>query len=134
MSSTIKIVLESGVIASTERQKQTVLGLGLKGRHSVNTLKDTPAIRGMVNKVVHLAKIIDEAPSLNPWAGLPADYELGAVKPKAEAEKKAPKKPKALSEGNEDAKPKAAAGQKKAKPAAKAANKTKAPTKKVKGK
>lgn len=89
MASTIQIILEKGVIACTKRQKQTALGLGLKHRHQVKTLKDTAAIRGMVSKISHLASIVKQVPQLNPWQGLPAEYELGAKKAKIE---KAPKK------------------------------------------
>lgn len=89
----IQIILKTGVIATTERQKQTVLGLGLKRRHQVKILKDTPAIRGMVNSVSHLVQIVEKAPETNPWANAPVQYELGLVKPKTEApKKKAPKK------------------------------------------
>ena len=34
-----------------------VAGLGLRNRHQTVTVKDTPAIRGMVNKVSYLLKI-----------------------------------------------------------------------------
>nr|PZN85293.1 MAG: 50S ribosomal protein L30 [Pseudomonadota bacterium] len=43
-----------------ERQMQTLIGLGLTKRHSRRTLEDTPAVRGMINKVRHLVRIIDE--------------------------------------------------------------------------
>lgn len=133
--STIQIILDIGVIACTEKQKQTVIGLGLKGRHSVNTLKDTPAIRGMVNKISHLARIIKEAPVRNPWAALPAQYELGAVKPKLENEKKTAKKVKLASDGSVEVKPKLKAAAKSSKSKATAAEKkTKTSSKKVKGK
>ncbi len=133
--STIQIILDIGVIACTKKQKQTVIGLGLKGRHSVNTLKDTPAIRGMVNKISHLARIIDKPPVRNPWAALPAQYELGTVKPKAENEKKAAKKIKVASEGNNEAKPQMKAAGKSSKSKAPVSEKkTKTSSKKVKGK
>lgn len=43
-----------------ERQMQTLIGLGLNKRHRRRTLQDTPAVRGMINKVRHLVRIVDE--------------------------------------------------------------------------
>ncbi len=43
-----------------ERQMQTLIGLGLNKRHRRRTLEDTPAVRGMINKVQHLVRIVDE--------------------------------------------------------------------------
>lgn len=137
MSSTIKVILETGVIASTEKQKRTVLGLGLKYRNAVNTLQDTPAIRGMVNKVSHLVRILDKDFSPNPWAALPPAYELGAVKQKVDStKKKSSKKTVAADEVTGESKPKiktASAKVTKEKVPA-TVKKTKTPTKKVKGK
>ena len=41
-------------------QRQTLIGLGLNKRHRRSTLEDTPAIRGMIFKVRHLVRVIDE--------------------------------------------------------------------------
>jgi large subunit ribosomal protein L30 len=38
-------------------QKETLVGLGLNKLHKTSTLEDTPAIRGMIDKVRHLLKI-----------------------------------------------------------------------------
>ena len=40
-------------------QKETLIGLGLNKLHKTSTLEDTPAIRGMIDKVGHLLKIED---------------------------------------------------------------------------
>ena len=40
-------------------QKETLVGLGLNKIHKISTLEDTPAIRGMIDKVSHLLKIED---------------------------------------------------------------------------
>ena len=40
-------------------QKETLVGLGLNKVHKTSTLEDTPAIRGMIDKVSHLLKIED---------------------------------------------------------------------------
>ncbi|GEM_PF-21952 len=87
----ILITLEKGVIGATEKQKNTVLGLGLKYRQATHRVKDSPAIRGMIQKVKHLARIIT-APPADLLASLPAEYELGALKPQDKEEKKKPSK------------------------------------------
>lgn len=43
-------------------QRDTLIGLGLNKMHKTRELEDTPAIRGMVNKIPHLVKIIEERP------------------------------------------------------------------------
>jgi large subunit ribosomal protein L30 len=51
-------------IASPNRrpvdQEQTLIGLGLNKMHRRRTLEDTPAVRGMIGKVSHLVRIIDD--------------------------------------------------------------------------
>jgi len=41
-------------------QRQTLVGLGLNKLHRRATLKDNPATRGMIEKVQHLVRIVDE--------------------------------------------------------------------------
>jgi large subunit ribosomal protein L30 len=43
------------------RQTATLIGLGLNKMHRTRTLPDNPAVRGMINKVKHLVRIVDEA-------------------------------------------------------------------------
>lgn len=47
-------------IGRPERQRQTLIGLGLTRIGRRRQLEDTPAIRGMIAKVAHLVKIVDE--------------------------------------------------------------------------
>ena len=51
-------------IASAARrpavQRQTLIGLGLNKMRKTRELEDTPSVRGMVNAVPHLVKIIEE--------------------------------------------------------------------------
>ncbi|MBM3574294.1 MAG: 50S ribosomal protein L30 [Methylocystis sp.] len=47
-------------IGRPERQRQTLVGLGLTRIGRRRQLEDTPAIRGMIAKVAHLVKIVDE--------------------------------------------------------------------------
>jgi large subunit ribosomal protein L30 len=42
-------------------QRATLIGLGLNRIRRRSTLKDTPAVRGMIAKVQHLVRIVDEA-------------------------------------------------------------------------
>lgn len=41
-------------------QRQTLIGLGLNKLHRVRELEDTPAVRGMIHKVRHLVRLVDE--------------------------------------------------------------------------
>ncbi|MEM6616868.1 MAG: 50S ribosomal protein L30 [Pseudomonadota bacterium] len=41
-------------------QRATLVGLGLNKMHRKRTLEDTPAVRGMINKVSHLVRVIEE--------------------------------------------------------------------------
>ncbi len=38
-------------------QRQTLIGLGLNKMHRTRELEDTPAVRGMVDKVSHLVRV-----------------------------------------------------------------------------
>jgi large subunit ribosomal protein L30 len=40
-------------------QRQTLIGLGLNKIRRQSTLEDTPAVRGMVDKVKHLVRVVD---------------------------------------------------------------------------
>jgi large subunit ribosomal protein L30 len=40
-------------------QRATLIGLGLNRIRKQRTLKDTPEVRGMINKVPHLVRIVD---------------------------------------------------------------------------
>jgi len=41
-------------------QRRTLIGLGLNKIDRTRELEDTPAVRGMVAKIPHLVKIIEE--------------------------------------------------------------------------
>ncbi|MFN3745757.1 MAG: 50S ribosomal protein L30 [Hyphomicrobiaceae bacterium] len=43
-----------------EVQRQTLIGLGLNKLHRRRTLVDTPDVRGMINRIPHLVRIVDE--------------------------------------------------------------------------
>ena len=42
-------------------QRATLIGLGLNKMHRTRELEDTPAVRGMIDKVKHLVRVEDEA-------------------------------------------------------------------------
>lgn len=43
-----------------DKQRKTLIGLGLNKMNRKRTLEDTPSVRGMVNKISHLVRIVDE--------------------------------------------------------------------------
>lgn len=53
---TIKVTLIKSVIGTKQDHRATVRGLGLKKLNSSAMLEDTPAVRGMINKVAYLVK------------------------------------------------------------------------------
>ena len=57
MATFIKITQIRSGIGRTEKQKKTLLGLGLTRLGRVRIMKDTPEIRGMIRKVSHLIEI-----------------------------------------------------------------------------
>ncbi|MCG2584878.1 50S ribosomal protein L30 [Massilia sp. TS11] len=58
MSKTVKVQLVKGLIGTREDHRATVRGLGLRRVNSVRELEDTPAVRGMINKVRYLVKVV----------------------------------------------------------------------------
>jgi len=53
---TVRVTLVRSVAGTRESHRATVRGLGLRRiRHTVE-LEDTPAVRGMINKVRYLVK------------------------------------------------------------------------------
>ena len=57
-SKQIKVKLVKSIIGTRESHRATVRGLGLRRLNSVSVLEDTPAVRGMINKVSYLVKVI----------------------------------------------------------------------------
>ena len=46
-----------------DKQRRTLIGLGLNKMHKRRTLIDSPQVRGMVAKIHHLVRIVDDEPS-----------------------------------------------------------------------
>jgi large subunit ribosomal protein L30 len=57
----ITIRLKKGLVACNPLQRACVNGLGLKHRHQEKTLENTPAVRGMIKKVLHLVDVVSES-------------------------------------------------------------------------
>jgi large subunit ribosomal protein L30 len=55
---TVKIKMIGSVIGCPDDQRATVRGLGLRRLHHVVEREDTPAVRGMINKVPHLVTVV----------------------------------------------------------------------------
>jgi large subunit ribosomal protein L30 len=60
MAKTIVVKQIGSPIRRPAVQRETLKGLGLNKMHRVRELEDTPAVRGMVNKIPHLVQIIEE--------------------------------------------------------------------------
>jgi large subunit ribosomal protein L30 len=54
---TVFVTLVRSPIGYTKDQKATVLALGLRRMHQTIEHKDTPALRGMIRKIIHLVQI-----------------------------------------------------------------------------
>ncbi len=52
----IKVTLVKSIIGTKESHRATVRGLGLRRLNSSSVLEDTPAVRGMINKIAYLVK------------------------------------------------------------------------------
>ena len=55
---TIKVKLVKSPIGCKQSHRDTVRGLGLRKVNSQRTLEDTPAVRGMINKVAYLVLVL----------------------------------------------------------------------------
>ena len=55
---TVTVKLVRSVIGTKHEHRATVRGLGLHRLNSVSTLEDTPAVRGMINKVDYLVQVL----------------------------------------------------------------------------
>ena len=54
---TVFVTLVKSPIGYTKDQKATVLALGLRRMHQTIEHKDTPALRGMIRKIIHLVQV-----------------------------------------------------------------------------
>jgi large subunit ribosomal protein L30 len=57
MTDTIRITLIKSIIGKNKKIRQTLKGLGLNRLNKTVSLKNTPAIRGMISKVSYMVKV-----------------------------------------------------------------------------
>jgi large subunit ribosomal protein L30 len=57
---TIRVQQTGSSIRRRHDQKETLIGLGLNRIGRVAELPDTPATRGMIDKVRHLVQVVEE--------------------------------------------------------------------------
>jgi len=55
---TLTVKLVKSVAGTRQSHRDTVRGLGLRKVNSTRTLEDTPAVRGMINKVAYLVLVL----------------------------------------------------------------------------
>ncbi|WP_072392894.1 50S ribosomal protein L30 [Hyphomicrobium sp. CS1GBMeth3] len=57
---TITVEQYRSAIRRPEIQTKTLIGLGLNKLHRRRVVEDTPAVRGMINSIPHLVRVVDE--------------------------------------------------------------------------
>jgi large subunit ribosomal protein L30 len=55
---TVTVKLVRSTAGTLQSHRETVRGLGLRRLNSQRTLEDTPAVRGMINKVSYLVQVL----------------------------------------------------------------------------
>ncbi len=58
---TLRVTQIGSPIGRRKIQRQTLIGLGLNKMHRSRELEDTPAVRGMIEKISHLVRIDESA-------------------------------------------------------------------------
>jgi large subunit ribosomal protein L30 len=53
----VKVELLRSLSGRTHAQRESAKGLGLRKRHQTVIIDDTPAMRGMVNRISHLVRV-----------------------------------------------------------------------------
>jgi large subunit ribosomal protein L30 len=57
MTETLKVTLVKSGIGRNKKIRQTLIGLGLTRMHRTVVLKNTPAVRGMIDKVAFMVTV-----------------------------------------------------------------------------
>ena len=60
-SGTVTVEQTGSPIRRTRDQRATLIGLGLNKIGRRRTLKDSPQVRGMISKVSHLVRVVEDA-------------------------------------------------------------------------
>ena len=58
-SKTVTVRQIGSPIGRPKDQRATLVGLGLNKMNRTRELEDTPAVRGMINKVSHLVEVVE---------------------------------------------------------------------------
>jgi large subunit ribosomal protein L30 len=61
MSKELQITLIKSGIGRPQKHRLTLKSLGLNKLNKTVVVKDTPQVRGMVNKVSHLLRVVEQA-------------------------------------------------------------------------
>lgn len=57
----IRVIQYASSIRTTRHQRRILAGLGLKGKiNRSRVLPDVPSVRGMINLLPHLVKVVEE--------------------------------------------------------------------------
>ncbi len=59
-NATVKVKQVKSAIGYNQRQRATLRGLGIRRLHQIVEVEDTPAVRGMMNKVGHLIVVVED--------------------------------------------------------------------------
>ncbi|HEY4200016.1 MAG TPA: 50S ribosomal protein L30 [Devosiaceae bacterium] len=57
---TVTVEQTASPVRREKSQRATLIGLGLNKIRKQSTLKDTPEVRGMINKLPHLVRVVSE--------------------------------------------------------------------------
>jgi large subunit ribosomal protein L30 len=57
---TVKVQQIGSPLRRHHSQRETLIGLGLNRMNRVSELVDTPSTRGMIAKVAHLVRVVDD--------------------------------------------------------------------------
>ena len=60
MAGTVRVTQIGSPIGRRRDQRQTLVGRGLNKMNRTRELEDTPAVRGMINKVHHLVRVEEQ--------------------------------------------------------------------------
>lgn len=60
MAGTIRVQKIRSVIGRPEKHRRIMESLGLRKTQQIRELPDNPCVRGMVNKVIHLVRVLEE--------------------------------------------------------------------------
>ncbi len=56
----IRLQQVKSAIGYNQRQRATLRGLGIRRMHQVVEVEDSPSVRGMINKVSHLIRVVED--------------------------------------------------------------------------